>query len=209
MVQVVLDSTMGFAQIVVKKGEKVFYRRTEVDNNQAEKVAVLFKEILLDNDVSFKEVEKIFCLIGPGSFTGIRIGMSFVKGLVLGANIEVVAVPNFYLFISNYFDKIKSSDSSYILMDCGKNREEYFFLQMGNNLSNISKPGIISYGDMEKISKGEHLLIGDFSEEFMKSDNAIIAQYDSLKIEKIFNLPVYNLDYDFEPLYIRPSYVHK
>ena len=49
--------------------------------------------ILRDSSVDKSDIDGIAISIGPGSFTGLRIGMATAKGLVLGLNIPLVGVP--------------------------------------------------------------------------------------------------------------------
>ena len=42
---------------------------------------------------SEEKLELVVCMRGPGSFTGLRIGMATAKGLAAGSNCEIVAVP--------------------------------------------------------------------------------------------------------------------
>ena len=47
---------------------------------------------LRESGVELRQVDRIACVVGPGSFTGVRIGVSTVKGLAHGAGIPCVPV---------------------------------------------------------------------------------------------------------------------
>ena len=49
--------------------------------------------VLGDAGISFAQLTAVACSVGPGSFTGIRIGLSAAKGLCFSLNIPLVPVP--------------------------------------------------------------------------------------------------------------------
>lgn len=59
----------------------------------AERLAVMVKRLLDDVRVSADEVDVVAVSEGPGSFTGLRIGMCFAKGFVLPGGSKLVLVP--------------------------------------------------------------------------------------------------------------------
>ncbi|MGH7770846.1 MAG: tRNA (adenosine(37)-N6)-threonylcarbamoyltransferase complex dimerization subunit type 1 TsaB [Candidatus Binatia bacterium] len=61
--------------------------------NHAEILLPLVEKLLKRAGLSFHELSAIAVSIGPGSFTGLRIGLSTVKGLAYGWKIPVVGVP--------------------------------------------------------------------------------------------------------------------
>jgi tRNA threonylcarbamoyladenosine biosynthesis protein TsaB len=60
-------------------------------------IQALLKEARIDLD----EIDGIAVSLGPGSFTGLRVGLSAVKGLALAADIPVVGVPTLDALASN------------------------------------------------------------------------------------------------------------
>jgi len=64
----------------------------------AEKLAVICQDLLLRHTLKVSQLDGIAVSAGPGSFTGLRIGMSFVKGLAYAHQVPVAAVNTLYAF---------------------------------------------------------------------------------------------------------------
>ena len=60
--------------------------------SHAEKLHVFIEEILKESNLSFKDLSAIAVSQGPGSYTGLRIGVSAAKGLCYALNIPLIAV---------------------------------------------------------------------------------------------------------------------
>ncbi|MBI2359554.1 MAG: tRNA (adenosine(37)-N6)-threonylcarbamoyltransferase complex dimerization subunit type 1 TsaB [Deltaproteobacteria bacterium] len=82
-------------------GEAVYPNGTEADRgkirrekpNHAEIVLPLIEQLLHSTGLCLADISALAVSIGPGSFTGLRIGLSTVKGLAYGWAIPVVGVP--------------------------------------------------------------------------------------------------------------------
>lgn len=67
--------------------------RSHIKRAHAEKIIQAIDQVLQDANLKLTEMAGIAISIGPGSFTGLRIGLAAVKGLALATNLPVVAVP--------------------------------------------------------------------------------------------------------------------
>lgn len=72
------------AYIGIEYQGKRFYSSIDADCKQSEKILKEIDKLLEKNKIPFKEIGNIAVVIGPGSFTGIRIGTALVKGLCAG-----------------------------------------------------------------------------------------------------------------------------
>lgn len=65
----------------------------ELGFNESYKTLNLIQQFLAKQKVKLSQLNKIIVCSGPGSFTGIRVGVSLAQALGLGLNIPVVAIP--------------------------------------------------------------------------------------------------------------------
>ena len=72
--------------------------------NHAEILLPLIDRILKQAALSLSDVSAIAVSIGPGSFTGLRIGLSTVKGLAYGWNVVIVGVPTLLAIAARVVD---------------------------------------------------------------------------------------------------------
>ncbi len=61
--------------------------------SHAERLHIFIEEILKENDFSAKDLDAIAISKGPGSYTGLRIGVSAAKGLCFSLEIPLISVP--------------------------------------------------------------------------------------------------------------------
>lgn len=55
---------------------------------------IMVDELLREAGVEIRDLSAIAIGIGPGSFTGLRVGLSYAKGLAVGARIQIVGIPS-------------------------------------------------------------------------------------------------------------------
>ncbi|MEM8576935.1 MAG: tRNA (adenosine(37)-N6)-threonylcarbamoyltransferase complex dimerization subunit type 1 TsaB [Pseudomonadota bacterium] len=67
----------------------------EMARGQAERLMPLLGEVLAYEGMSWRDLDRIGVGVGPGNFTGIRIGVSAARGLALGLGIPAVGVNTF------------------------------------------------------------------------------------------------------------------
>lgn len=64
----------------------------EQNFSHAEKLHVLIEELLQENNCNYKDLNAIAVSQGPGSYTGLRIGVSSAKGFCYALNIPLIAI---------------------------------------------------------------------------------------------------------------------
>ena len=93
MITLAFDSTAKVASVAVSDGERPLgVYNIDVGLTQSELLLPMAEDLLRSLKMSFSDVELLACSVGPGSFTGVRIGVALVKGLAFGRNIPCVGV---------------------------------------------------------------------------------------------------------------------
>jgi tRNA threonylcarbamoyladenosine biosynthesis protein TsaB len=77
---------------IVNNGELISLRESDSGRDHAKKVAVFVDEILAENNIDPQQIDAVAVGEGPGSYTGLRIGVSFAKGLCYGLGKPLIAV---------------------------------------------------------------------------------------------------------------------
>ena len=123
----------------------------------AEKLHVFIEEALQKAAISFKDLDAIAVSMGPGSYTGLRIGVSAAKGLCYALNIPLIAVDTLELLAR----KIEVANGVIIPMIDARRMEAYTAI-FSNNYSKIrdTKAEVLDENSFTGIA-GEIHLLGD------------------------------------------------
>jgi tRNA threonylcarbamoyladenosine biosynthesis protein TsaB len=86
-------ATKNCSVALAKNGKTIAFREiAEEGYSHAEKLHVFIEELISESSVSFQDLNAIAISQGPGSYTGLRIGVSSAKGLCYALNIPLIAV---------------------------------------------------------------------------------------------------------------------
>lgn len=85
-------STSSASVALVEGGRLVLGRSHPRPKQSAEKLLPMLAELLAEAGWRRSEIERIGVSIGPGSFTGLRVGIACAQGLALGLGVPLVGV---------------------------------------------------------------------------------------------------------------------
>ncbi|MFC3080222.1 tRNA (adenosine(37)-N6)-threonylcarbamoyltransferase complex dimerization subunit type 1 TsaB [Phenylobacterium terrae] len=88
-----IDTCLGAcAAAVLKDGEVLATRSEPMTRGHQERLAPLVREVMDEAGVAFEALGRVGVTVGPGSFTGLRVGLAFAKGLGAALDIKVAGV---------------------------------------------------------------------------------------------------------------------
>lgn len=86
-------ATKNCSVAVAKNGETIALREiAEEGYSHAEKLHVFIEALISQSEITFKDLNAVAVSQGPGSYTGLRIGVSSAKGLCYALNIPLIAI---------------------------------------------------------------------------------------------------------------------
>ena len=103
MISLFLDTSSKKLTIYLLKGNTILYEKVlETKNDHATYFVSLIDEALKENSMETKDIDKIYVVNGPGSFTGTRIGVTVGKTIAYSNNIGAIPVSSLKQFIFSY-----------------------------------------------------------------------------------------------------------
>lgn len=86
------DTTLDACSVALLRGDEAWALSEPMQRGQAERLAPMAAEVLAQAKLSWADVQRIVVTTGPGSFTGVRVGLSFARALALALNTPCVGV---------------------------------------------------------------------------------------------------------------------
>ena len=101
-----INTAFSVASLALKTENGEDFLTLDANAKSSEKVLLAIDNLLQKNGVQIGEIDVIALVVGPGSFTGVRIGVALVKGFCVALpHIKVVAVNSLDLMAHEYAKK--------------------------------------------------------------------------------------------------------
>lgn len=211
------DTANNTASVALSEGSNILAYAEELKPSmQAENLMPMIEEVMKNAGCSYDDLNYLAVTNGPGSFTGIRIGLACTKGILFAKeNIKGIAVSNFEHAYFRAIGQVKDYDKIYVFLNAYRNQ---LYLQVFNKLGETEKPLLIDFNqavEMLKRESGSIVCVGSGLEfiyskimnlpsiitlpRFVRVKAFVICRYIAYKIAN-------NRDIKqaIEPLYIRP-----
>lgn len=93
MIVLGLDTCLASCSVAVSDGERVLASAREVmARGHQERLAPMAQAVMAQASLPFDRLDRIAVTVGPGSFTGLRVGIAFAKGLAAALDLPTVGV---------------------------------------------------------------------------------------------------------------------
>ncbi len=190
------------------------------DNNHSKLLTIFIDRILNRQNLTVKDLSAVCVGKGPGSYTGLRIGVSVAKGLCYGAGIPLIAVGSLQAMALGMVDILQKdlsnlSPSLLCPMIDARRMEVYTqrFSPKAHPITSVEAVILDSQSFSEELMHNQILFFGNGSQklnEVVTSSNALFwegflpsARFMILEAEKIYNNGQFEDVAYFEPFYLK------
>jgi tRNA threonylcarbamoyladenosine biosynthesis protein TsaB len=88
-----INTVSDVCEAALARGAQLVAERSEpMSQGHDARLAPLVDELMREAGVSFAELDRIAVIVGPGSFTGVRVGVAFARGLALALSKPAIGV---------------------------------------------------------------------------------------------------------------------
>ena len=158
-----IDSAQAQMGIVVKNGERVYEKRESNDRRASEVLLSDIDELLDKAGLTLNDMDFFAVITGPGSFTGLRIGVNTVKSFAYVLDKKIVAVTS--------LEKLAYNSKKERVCVVIKAYADYCIMaEFDNDKKELFAPECLTYEEMNNIlqSKKMEIIADDESKSRLK-----------------------------------------
>lgn len=147
------DTTNSSLSVALLEDEQCLEKTTITESSKQSQLLIPTIEILLNKqNIWYQDLDLICATKGPGSFTGIRVGISAIKAIQIALKTPVILLDSLFVIANKYKDEGK------ILIINDAKMDEFFVAEF------LSKKGEIKIIQDSKLIKADELL--DYKNNF-------------------------------------------
>ncbi len=191
-------------------------RESNEKNSHSARLNIFIQEIMDEVKVSYKELDAVAVSMGPGSYTGLRIGVSAAKGFCYALDIPLIGIPTL-MSMSNGAREMIKADNTLLCPMIDARRMEVYCALFDSKLKEIQKTDAVIIEEntfSDSLSKSKIAFFGDGADKCkdVLSNNSNAFFPDDFQISSAYMIPLTltkfnNKEFDdtayFEPFYLK------
>lgn len=178
MNKLIINTANEELEIVLSIGDNVFSKSDKSRSHHNETMLPLLDELLKSHNLKIRDIDELGVVVGPGSFTGIRVGIATIKAFRDSLGICAKGINN----MDYLFHLAKSQDDKIDIVAIKGSRDSYFVARLINKVVYKYERNL-SLEELKDISKGNK--IGMFVAD--ENLNVYIVKFDPKVLLKCFD----------------------
>ena len=132
-----IDLCLGACVVAAEGVEGSVLLEEPMTRGHQERLAPLVRDAVARSGLQFNDLRRVGVTVGPGSFTGLRVGLSFAKTLALALGIECVGFSS----LSALAVTVKAQG---VVVAVIPSRQDQFFVQMFSDGAAVTAPDLLT-----------------------------------------------------------------
>ncbi len=138
MILLALDTCLAACSVALSRdGEPIAWTSEPMIRGHQERLAPMTRDLVASHGLTFAQIDRLGVTVGPGSFTGLRVGLAFAKGLALALGRPCVGVGVLEALAAG----ISGAGPTAAVIDAGRGR---VYLQLFDGAVSLSGPDILT-----------------------------------------------------------------
>lgn len=192
MKRLIINTANDELSIVLENYGKLFYKLNNSRMHHNETMLLLIDEILKENNLEINQINELGVVIGPGSFTGIRVGISTIKAFRDSLNVKAKGINNL-----DFLFKLANSQFGVETVAIRGSLDSYFVAKLINGVVYKYEHNL-TLEELNKVANGKK--IGMFSAD--ENVEHVLVKFDAEVLVKCFEE---SLDETLVPVYYQLS----
>jgi len=193
---------------------------SELEKSHSKLIIQLIDQSLKDAKIKINEVDAFAVSMGPGSYTGLRIGVSTIKGLCYSLEKPLISINTLEILSKSALNHINNYNDFFICPMIDARRMEVFTKMLDNDFNEVEKDKALILDDksFNDICGGKLIyFFGDGSNKFQKITNNKNFHFidniisSSKHMGELANIKYENNQFEnlttFEPFYIKDFFI--
>ncbi len=212
MKTLVFDTCFNKSYIVLSENNKIInaeiIQSTESNYHSAFLIPKI-RDLLKTNNIQVKDLDAIGINIGPGSFTGIRAGITIARVMAQQANLKLIGITSLEILSK----LAENKENTIVTLDARKNK--VYFAQYKNSEEIISACLIDKEELIDKINNNTSIIADSSISAYLKEKNIDSVNYEisdynlGLYLSEIVNNKLTLENDDFNWAKVKPLYIQK
>jgi len=186
MTYLFIDTANSFIISIIKDNKIIYYKNDVSNSDTSSKVMPIIDEAFKGSNLTINDIDKIVVVNGPGSFTGIRVGVTIAKTISYSLNKPLISLSELELLATT------NTNSDYVvpIIDA---RRGYVF-------------GAIYDKDLNTYFEDSHILLDELKTK-LPNNSVFVDNCDNIDLIKLINK--HESDEPINPHTLNPNYLKK
>ncbi len=168
-----LETSVGVCSVCIARGGDIIALKEDLGiNNHSARLHLIIEEVMAAAGLTFDSLDAVAVSGGPGSYTGLRIGVSAAKGICYAADIPLISINTLQSMASLMLQHNKETKHSLILKPViDARRMEVYSADYNTDLNQIRtvRAEIIDSHSLDYLSKNNIIVLAGNGAEKLKS----------------------------------------